>query len=166
MEKVYARPKALKKDAVSGFCPGCMHGTVTKLIAEVLEELDILDKTVLCLRDRHQTDHAGDGGFNLPGRRRPGLDRPVRDDARGQPGREHLRDFYQQRHLRHDGRSDGADHAGGHERDHRARRARSEVARLSDAPVRDPQSAHRAVLPGALQLQQHRQRAKNAGRDI
>lgn len=30
---------------VSGFCPGCMHGTVFKLIGEVLEELDILGRT-------------------------------------------------------------------------------------------------------------------------
>jgi pyruvate/2-oxoacid:ferredoxin oxidoreductase beta subunit len=42
MEKVYARTNAIKKDMVSGFCPGCMHGTVHKLIGEVLEDLDIV----------------------------------------------------------------------------------------------------------------------------
>ena len=49
MEKVYGRTNAIKKDAVSGFCPGCMHGTVHKLIGEVLEELDIVNKTACVL---------------------------------------------------------------------------------------------------------------------
>ena len=34
---------------VSGFCPGCMHGTVFKLIGEVMEELGIVDKTTCVL---------------------------------------------------------------------------------------------------------------------
>ena len=38
MEKVYARTKGIRADMVSGFCPGCMHSTVVKLIGEVLEE--------------------------------------------------------------------------------------------------------------------------------
>ena len=38
MEKVYARTKGIRDDMVVGFCPGCMHGTVFKLIGEVLEE--------------------------------------------------------------------------------------------------------------------------------
>ena len=45
MEKVYARTKGIQ-DKVSGFCPGCMHGTVHKLIGEVAEELDIMDRLV------------------------------------------------------------------------------------------------------------------------
>jgi len=49
MEKVYARTKTFKKEMVSGFCPGCMHGTVFKLIGEVLEELNVVDKTTLVL---------------------------------------------------------------------------------------------------------------------
>lgn len=49
MEKLYGRTNAIKKDAVSGFCPGCMHGTVHKLIGEVLEELDIVNKTACVL---------------------------------------------------------------------------------------------------------------------
>ena len=44
MEKVYARTKGIKADMVSGFCPGCMHSTVVKLIGEVLEEMNMLDK--------------------------------------------------------------------------------------------------------------------------
>ena len=49
MEKVYARTNAIKKDMVSGFCPGCMHGTVHKLIGEVLEDLNIVDHTACVL---------------------------------------------------------------------------------------------------------------------
>ena len=49
MEKVYSRPSTLRKDVVSGFCPGCMHGTVIKLIGEVIDELNILPKTTAVL---------------------------------------------------------------------------------------------------------------------
>ena len=41
MEKVYKRTIGIKPDAVSGFCPGCMHGTIHKLIGEVSEELGL-----------------------------------------------------------------------------------------------------------------------------
>mgnify|MGYP002687567232 CR=1 FL=1 len=37
MEKIYGRTKTIQEDKVSGFCPGCMHSTVIKLIGEVLE---------------------------------------------------------------------------------------------------------------------------------
>ena len=36
MEKVYARTKGIRDDMVVGFCPGCMHSTLFKLIGEVL----------------------------------------------------------------------------------------------------------------------------------
>ena len=49
MEKVYARTKTFQKEMVSGFCPGCMPGTVFKLIGEVMEELGIVDKTTCVL---------------------------------------------------------------------------------------------------------------------
>ena len=49
MEKVYTRTKTFQKEMVSGFCPGCMHGTVFKLIGEVMEELGIVDKTTCVL---------------------------------------------------------------------------------------------------------------------
>ena len=45
MEKVYARTKTIQENKVSGFCPGCMHSTVMKLIGEVLEEMNIVEKT-------------------------------------------------------------------------------------------------------------------------
>lgn len=44
---IYSRTKTIQEDKVSGFCPGCMHSTVIKLIGEVLDELDVVDKAVL-----------------------------------------------------------------------------------------------------------------------
>jgi len=46
MEKVYKRTGGLQPEIVGGFCPGCMHGCITKTVAEVTEELGILDNTV------------------------------------------------------------------------------------------------------------------------
>ena len=46
MEKLYGRTKGIRDDMVVGFCPGCMHGTIFKLIGEVLEELGMLEKTI------------------------------------------------------------------------------------------------------------------------
>ena len=34
MEKVYTRTKGIQPDMVDGFCPGCMHSTLFKLIGE------------------------------------------------------------------------------------------------------------------------------------
>jgi 2-oxoglutarate ferredoxin oxidoreductase subunit beta len=41
----YAKSKALT-DAPMHYCPGCSHGTVHKILAEVIEDLGIQDKTV------------------------------------------------------------------------------------------------------------------------
>ena len=49
MELLYKRTKTIQEDKVSGFCPGCMHSTVIKLIGEVLEELDVVDRTACVL---------------------------------------------------------------------------------------------------------------------
>lgn len=49
MEKIYSRTKTIQEDKVSGFCPGCMHGTVMKLIGEVLEELEVVDRAACVL---------------------------------------------------------------------------------------------------------------------
>ena len=49
MEKIYSRTTTIQEDKVSGFCPGCMHSTVIKLIGEVLEELDLVDKAACVL---------------------------------------------------------------------------------------------------------------------
>lgn len=42
---VYSKTKVLT-DNVMHYCPGCTHGVVHKLVAEVIEELNIQDKTV------------------------------------------------------------------------------------------------------------------------
>lgn len=48
MELIYTKTKTIKPGKSSGFCPGCMHDTIGKLIGEVMEELHIEDRTV-CL---------------------------------------------------------------------------------------------------------------------
>ena len=47
MEKIYSRTTTIQEDKVSGFCPGCMHSTVVKLIGEVLDEMGLVDKAVM-----------------------------------------------------------------------------------------------------------------------
>jgi 2-oxoglutarate/2-oxoacid ferredoxin oxidoreductase subunit beta len=39
-------PKYYKKDVISHYCPGCGHGIAHRLIAEVLEELDLGDRSI------------------------------------------------------------------------------------------------------------------------
>ncbi len=43
--KVYGKTPVLT-DNVLHYCPGCSHGTIHKLIAEVIEEMGIQDKTI------------------------------------------------------------------------------------------------------------------------
>ena len=38
--RVYAKPRLLT-DAVMHFCPGCSHGTIHKLVAEVIDEMQV-----------------------------------------------------------------------------------------------------------------------------
>ncbi len=42
---VYPKSKVLT-DTVMHYCPGCSHGVVHKLLAEVIEEMDIQDRTI------------------------------------------------------------------------------------------------------------------------
>jgi 2-oxoglutarate ferredoxin oxidoreductase subunit beta len=44
-KKIFSRPRYLKKAAFH-YCPGCGHSIVHRLIAEVIEELDIGGKTI------------------------------------------------------------------------------------------------------------------------
>jgi 2-oxoglutarate ferredoxin oxidoreductase subunit beta len=43
---VYERPETLT-DIHTGYCPGCTHGTAHRLVAEVIDELGIRERTVL-----------------------------------------------------------------------------------------------------------------------
>jgi len=45
MKTIYTRPRSLKK-AVFHYCPGCGHSIVHRLICEVIDELDIQEKTI------------------------------------------------------------------------------------------------------------------------
>jgi 2-oxoglutarate/2-oxoacid ferredoxin oxidoreductase subunit beta len=45
MAVVFEKPKALL-DVPTHYCPGCTHGTIHRLIAEVIDELGILNKTI------------------------------------------------------------------------------------------------------------------------
>ncbi len=45
MSIVYKRSEGLT-DAITNYCPGCTHGIITKLVAEVMVELGILGNTI------------------------------------------------------------------------------------------------------------------------
>lgn len=45
MAVVFDRPNALL-DVPTHYCPGCTHGVIHRLVAEVIDELEILDKTI------------------------------------------------------------------------------------------------------------------------
>ncbi len=45
MQTVFERPKALSHNTLH-YCPGCTHGIIHRLIAEVMDELSITDKTI------------------------------------------------------------------------------------------------------------------------
>jgi 2-oxoglutarate ferredoxin oxidoreductase subunit beta len=45
MKKVFGRPRSMK-DAVFHYCPGCGHSVIHRLIAEVIDELNIREKTI------------------------------------------------------------------------------------------------------------------------
>jgi 2-oxoglutarate ferredoxin oxidoreductase subunit beta len=44
-ELVYTRPKALN-DTVTHYCPGCTHGIAHRLVAEVIDEMGLLERTI------------------------------------------------------------------------------------------------------------------------
>lgn len=45
MSIVFERPQALS-DVSTHYCPGCTHGIIHRLVAEVLDELELTDKTI------------------------------------------------------------------------------------------------------------------------
>ena len=44
--QVFKLPNTLKENAKYTFCPGCDHGVAVRLVAEVLEELGVIDNTI------------------------------------------------------------------------------------------------------------------------
>lgn len=45
MERIFTRSSCLK-DTVTHFCPGCTHGIAHRIVAETIEELGIVDRTI------------------------------------------------------------------------------------------------------------------------
>lgn len=45
MQKVFERPKALT-DVEFSYCPGCLHSVVHRMVAEVIDELGIVETTI------------------------------------------------------------------------------------------------------------------------
>ena len=43
---VYKKPDSVKDDFKVSFCPGCDHGVAMKLVAEVLDELQVREETI------------------------------------------------------------------------------------------------------------------------
>ena len=44
-QKIFSRPQALK-ETKTHYCPGCHHGIIHRLVAEVIDELSIRDTTI------------------------------------------------------------------------------------------------------------------------
>ncbi|MCM8810606.1 MAG: thiamine pyrophosphate-dependent enzyme [Candidatus Omnitrophica bacterium] len=45
MEVIYKKPESLKNE-VTTYCPGCGHGIIHRLIAEIIDELEIRERTI------------------------------------------------------------------------------------------------------------------------
>ncbi|MCM8803709.1 MAG: thiamine pyrophosphate-dependent enzyme [Candidatus Omnitrophica bacterium] len=45
MKSIYKKPESLKEE-ITIYCPGCGHGIIHRLIAEVIDELNIREKTI------------------------------------------------------------------------------------------------------------------------
>ncbi len=43
--KIYSRPRLLT-DNITHYCPGCGHGVVHRLVAELIDEMGLEDRTV------------------------------------------------------------------------------------------------------------------------
>jgi 2-oxoglutarate ferredoxin oxidoreductase subunit beta len=46
VKKIYKYPESLEKK-ITHYCPGCHHGIVHKLVAELIDEFGILEKTII-----------------------------------------------------------------------------------------------------------------------
>ena len=46
MQQVFSIPKSIKQNSCFTFCPGCDHGVAIKLVAQVLDELNLQENTI------------------------------------------------------------------------------------------------------------------------
>ena len=109
---VYQKPRLLNDNPMH-YCPGCSHGVVHKLIAEVIDEMNMsekaigispvgcavfmynyLDRTCSGTGISHQTFVARPTGVHLSGRRRFGMYRYGRNHPRIKPWRKHHHHFH------------------------------------------------------------------------
>ena len=44
--QVFKTPESIKKDAKFTFCPGCDHGIAVRLVAELIDEFNLKEKTI------------------------------------------------------------------------------------------------------------------------
>ena len=159
---IYKRPALLTN--TTSYCPGCGHGIVHRLVAEVLDELGrrrpddprrlgrllglrvrlpaarrhrVAARTRGRGRDRRQALPARQDRVHLPGRRRPRRHRHRGDRPRGRPRRALHDDLRQQRDLRHDRRPDGPDDAARPEDDVEPGRPRRQLDGLPAPRHRD-----------------------------
>ena len=51
-EKVFGRPASLV-DVPTHYCPGCHHGIIHRLVAEVIDELGVQDSAIGVAPERH-----------------------------------------------------------------------------------------------------------------
>ena len=46
MQQVFNVPKSIKQNSTFTFCPGCDHGVAIKLVAQLLDELNLQENTI------------------------------------------------------------------------------------------------------------------------
>lgn len=46
MQQVFSVPKSIKENSKFTFCPGCDHGIAIKLVAQIIDELNMQNKTI------------------------------------------------------------------------------------------------------------------------
>ncbi|MBO5738802.1 2-oxoglutarate oxidoreductase [bacterium] len=46
MQQVFSIPKCMKKDFRYTFCPGCDHGVAVRLVAELIDEMELQEKAI------------------------------------------------------------------------------------------------------------------------
>ena len=151
MAVVFSKTKMLT-DAPLHYCPGCTHGIIHRLVAEVIEELGVEDRTigvapVGCAVFAYDYFNCDMDGGAARTRTQPWLRASKRVRCRSAAvftyqgdgdlasigtaeivhactrGEKYHHHFCQQRHLRHDGRTDGSHHAAGTGYHHRRRTA-------------------------------------------
>ena len=50
MQQVFKTPNSIKENSCFTFCPGCDHGVVIKLVAQLLDELNLQEDTEITVQ--------------------------------------------------------------------------------------------------------------------